>query len=75
MTELDYKLEEALLLDYPDPLLTRHLIELMIFNDFQDAFRSRKRGDSPEFYKLGGKMQYPKDSVFEFLKAKRRLMS
>lgn len=58
------KIQEKL----PDECSAKDLVAVGLFKSEQAAAMARYMHNSPGFFKLGGRVIYPKDSVIEWLK-------
>jgi hypothetical protein len=53
----------------PELLTTQHLVELGLFNNKDDAYLCRKRGNTPPFVQVSPrhKVLYPKDLLIKWI--------
>lgn len=54
--------------DLPEFLNSHDLIKLGLFTSYDTVFLARKKGNSPDFVRIGRKVLYPKASVIAFVK-------
>lgn len=58
-------------INLPDKCSVEDLIEQGIFKSPQAAAHARRVGDTPDYFKLGRRIMYPKDGVIEWLNEKK----
>lgn len=46
---------------------SRDLVRLGVFSSDDEAYEARKRGRSPDYYKIGRRVLYSKDQIEAFL--------
>jgi hypothetical protein len=57
---------------YPEFLTAQHLVELGFYKTTEGAYIARRKGNAPNFVKIGGKILYPKGLIVEFIEKRIR---
>lgn len=45
----------------------KHLIQIGLFNSNQHEYKARKLGKCPEYFKMDGRVLYPKEGIIRYL--------
>ena len=56
--------------NYPELLRARDLVSIGLYSDPCVAFVARKNCTGPEYFRIGGRILYPKEGVIKFLQEK-----
>lgn len=66
---------EEELKNYPEFLMSHHLVELGLYGNLGAVRSARWRGSGPDYIKLQKKILYPKKNLIKFLQSRMKMGS